>query len=305
MKKILAWSAAALIACSPTRREAASPGMPEGSEPRGAAIAGNRVDAVLPAGRNFFVFDFAQARYQKWPMPYGAPLPAGSESHSESCLIQDTLRGDWSAPANWLALPSPGQAFSPMRAVWGPNGSFYILDRVGRRMVLYDTNAQFLSGFPLPREIRERNLERLEVHWTRDGQFSLLDLGEGKAWQYSELRSQAGQGVWRLRNSVDLPVGLKSCLWEPFFRDPCCLREAAGGAADRAQPVCFDRYFNPTNNPPAPSGRDVPQAISAGAGWVLVLNGGPACDSRPRFCFPADKGLFSTCPSEPDPALSR
>src|SRR5690606_14684600 len=153
-----------------------------------------------------------------------------------------------------------------------------ILDRVGRRMVLYDTSAQFLSGFPLPREIRERNLERLEVHWTRDGQFSLLDLGEGKAWQYSELRSQAGQGVWRRGNSVAVPVGLKSCFWAPFFRRPCCLRQA-GGVGDRAKPACFDRYFNPTDSPPEPSGRDVPQAIPAGGEWVLFLNGGQACDS--------------------------
>jgi hypothetical protein len=192
-----------------------------------------------------------------------------------------------------------------MRAVWGPNGSFFILDRVGRRMSLYDTNAQFLSGIPLPQEMRDRNLDRFEVHWTRDGQFSFLDLGEGKAWQYSELRSQAGQGAWRLRNAVDLPVGLKSCLWEPFLRDPCCFREAAGQEAAPAGPVCFDKYFNPTENPPTASGRSGPRAIPSGAEWILVLDGGSACGSRADACFSVEKGVFSTCPREPDPEIGR
>lgn len=172
-------------------------------------------------------------------------------------------------------------------------------------MGLYDTNAQFLSTFPLPQEMRERNLDRFEVHWTRDGQFSFLDLGEGKAWQYSEFRDQVGQGTWRLRNTVDLPMGLKSCLWEPFFRDPCCFRESAGREGAPAQPVCFDKYFNSTNRPPAPSGRYGPGAISEGSEWLLILDGGTACDSRPGVCFSLDKGVFSTCPLGPDPARYR
>ncbi|MDB5049411.1 MAG: hypothetical protein JWO30_2482 [Fibrobacteres bacterium] len=258
-----------------------------------AAAGTPRVDAILPSGRNLFVFDFSQSRYQKWTLSRG---PADSLG---LCRVLDTLAGNWGDASHWLALPSPSQPFSPMLAVWGPSGNFFLLDRAGKRLNLYDTSAQFLSSFPLPAEIRERNLDRFEVFWTRDGQFSFLDLGEGKVWQYAELRSAGDQGDWRLRNTVHLPVGLEACLWEPFFRDPCCIQNGKG--------VCFDKYFNPVAPWPGDSGTAGlrPGMTADASEWKLILDGGAACGSRPPVCFQPDKGLLSTCPAETDAALPR
>ena len=257
------------------------------------ANASARVDAVLPSGRNLFVFDFSQSRYQKWSLSQGSGDSLGL------CRVLDTLAGDWSAPSHWLALPAPSRPFSPMQAAWGPSGNFFLLDRIGRRLAIYDTGAQFLSSFPLPQEIRDRNLDRFQVFWTRDGQFSFLDEGEGKVWQYAELRSFGDQGDWRLRNTVHLPVGVESCQWEPYFRDPCCIRDGKG--------VCFDKYFNPMGPWPKGSGTPGPRPVKTadGADWRLLLDGGSACAPHPPACFLPDKGAFSTCPAETDAALPR
>jgi hypothetical protein len=257
------------------------------------ADASPHADAVLPSGRNLFVFDFSQSRYQKWT------LSAGPADSLGVCRVLDTLAGNWADRSHWLALPSPSQPFAPMLAFWGPNGNFFLLDRVGKRLGMYDTSAQFLSSFPLPPEIRDRNLDRFEVFWTRDGQFSFLDLGEGMVWQFAELRTAGGQGEWRLRNTVRLPMGLEACLWEPYLRDPCCLQAGAS--------VCFDPYFNPLKGgPKGPGPRGLlPRASSSSPGWNLILDGGPACASRPPACFLADKAEFSTCPSEADAAPPR
>lgn len=246
-------------------------------------------DALLPSGRNLFAFDFAQARYQKLAFSRGAPDSTGV------CRALDSLRAGWPRPSEWLALPAPGRPFSPRLAVWGPSGNFYILDRSGRRLDLYDSNAQFLSGIPLPPELRDRNLEAFQVFWTRDGTFSFLDLGEGKAWQYTEIRSVGG-GDWRLKNTVRLPVGLETCLWEPWFRAPCCL--AADGRGR-----CFDVYFNPVGPWPGPAaGTGIRPAPGPGAGeWSLIFDGGPAC-AAPPACFQPGKGLTATCPSETEAA---
>jgi hypothetical protein len=274
-----------LSGCAPTPPAGSTPG-------KGARESSAAVDAVLPSGRNLFLFDFTQSRYRKLTLSEGPTDTLGL------CRILDTLQGDWAAPSAWLALPAPSQPFAPMRAFWGPSGDFFLLDRAAKRLVLYDSSAQFLSSFPLPREIRDRGLDRFEVFWTRDGLFSFLDLGEGTVRQYMELRTPGGQGDWRLRNTIRLPAGLESCVWEPFLRNPCCIR------GDARQPVCFDAYFNPLGawpgDRPAAGLRPVPDGSG---GWRLILEGGPACaPSRSPACFSPEKGLLSTCPAETDAA---
>ncbi len=293
----LAGCAPALRAGSPSGKgspesQAAGSGQSATPAARGSSSA---VDAVLPSGRNLFLFDFNQSRYRKWTLAEGPTDTLGI------CRILDSLRGDWAASPGWLALPAPSQPFAPMRAFWGPSGDFFLLDRAAKRLVLYDSGAQFLSSFPLPREIRDRGLDRFEVFWTRDGVFSFLDLGEGTVRQYMELRTPGGQGDWRLRNTIRLPVGLESCVWEPYLRNPCCIR------GDAARPVCFDAYFNPLG--PWPGDRSLAGASGirpvpdGSGGWRLILDGGPACGtSRSPACFSPDKGLLSTCPAEPDAA---
>jgi hypothetical protein len=259
---------------------------------RGSAAT---VDAILPTGRNLFLFDFNQSRYQKWTMSTGQMDTLGL------CRMLDTLGSDWAAPAHWLAIPEPIQTFAPMRAFWGPSGNFFLLDRAGKRLAAYDSGAQIISSFPLPREIRDRNLDRFEVFWTRDGLFSFLDLGDGTVRQYAELRTLGGQGDWRLRNTVRLPVGLQTCLWEPFFREPCCLQGAPGALKG----VCFDKYFNPTGPwPSAPTMPGLSPTVSPD-GWRLVLDGGPGCapgKNPVQACFSPEKGLLPTCPAETEPA---
>lgn len=265
------------------------------SAPRPAGGSSAAVDAVLPSGRNLFLFDFTQSRYRKWSLGEG---PADT---SGLCRILDTLQTEGSAPTGWLALPAPSQPFAPLRAVWGPSGNFFLLDRVGKRLVLYDSSAQLLSSFPLPREIRDRGLDRVEVLWTRDGLFSFLDLGEGVVRQYMELRTPGGHGDWRLRNTIRLPVGLEGCVWEPYFRNPCCVR------GDARPPVCFDAYFNPlgpwTGDRSATGARGIRPVPDGSGGWRLILHGGPACATdRSPACYSPDKGLISTCPAETDAA---
>lgn len=321
MKSVLFWIAMGLAACAPARRDGPAPiSSGRSSAVDGGSTAGSgHADAMLPSGRNLFVFDFGQARYQKWPLTVGESPPVSGSAREIArepgvCRVLDTLATDWSAPSKWLALPSPSRPFAPMRALWGPNGDFFLLDRTGKRLVLYDTNAQFLSGFPLPREIRERNLDRFEAFWTRDGVFTFLDMGEGKAWQYSESRTPGGQPDWRLRSSADLPVGLATCLWEPYFREPCCLRKSpdrgdstAEGREAVSEKVCFDRFFGGVARPPAESALPGIRPVPAGAApeWMLILDGGPGCGSPSPACFSPEVGIRSTCPPVPDTAPTR
>lgn len=312
MKPVLLGIALGLTACAPMRGDSPFPASAHPSPSASSGLSANsgpatrsgHADAMLPSGRNLFLFDFEQSRYQKWPL----------NPESGLCRILDTLGSDWPAPSNWLALPSPSRPFAPMFALWGPNGDFFLLDRIGKRLVLYDTNAQFLSGFPLPREIRERNLDRFEAFWTRDGVFTFLDMGEGKAWQYSESRTPGGQSDWRLRNSADLPVGLTSCLWEPYFREPCCLRKAMDrgapsveGPGTASERVCFDRFFGgvgrSTGESDLPGIRPVP--APAAPEWMLILDGIPGCGSAAPVCFSREDGIRSTCPPVPDTAPPR
>jgi hypothetical protein len=269
------------------------------------------MDMLLPSGQALFLFDFSQSRYQKWP----------------SQAVADTLRGDWAASSHWLVLSSPGFPFTPIEAIGGPNGNFFLLDKGGKRLCLYDTNAQFLSSLSLPQEIRDRNLDRFQVFWTRDGLFSFLDRSAGLAWQFAEMRSQAGNTEWNLRNRLRLPLGLQSCIWEPFSRDLCCTRmggdaapavsatgaSAAGASAPEKGAQCFDKYFNPTGPWPGKP----PESGSAGSrmvqarlnpgdpGWLLALSG-PDVSAKAEpdvsakaepICFSPDKGTLSTCPA--------
>ena len=165
----------------------------------------------------------------------------------------------------------------------------------------------------------------MQVHWTRDGIFTFLDLSDGFAWQFSEIRVASGRGDWRLINRIRLPLNLESCLWEPYFRSPCCRvrsgpSSSPGGNPTRTQ--CFDRYFNPTDS--LPPGRDttlnpeLPAGLQeagfreaelrahpdpGGPGWIVVIDPG-ACPGHPPVggCFHPEKGLLRRCfaaPSRP------
>lgn len=273
MRSYLAWTAVCLAACVPPPARPAA-----GEGPRAP------IDALQPTGRSLFAFDFARQRYQKIALSQGPGDTLGA------CRMLDSVKAGFPDPGRWLALPSPSRPFAPMQAAWGPSGDFFLLDRAGSRLELYDSNAQFLSGVPLPPEIRGRNLDDFQIFWTRDGSFSFLDLGEGVVRQYAELRAYSDQGDWRLRNTIRLPVGTGACVWEPYVRNPCCL------SAD-GPPACFDAYFNRVGPwVPRPGGGPglAPRPSADGRDWLLELGGGPACASAPA-CFVPGKG-FSACP---------
>jgi hypothetical protein len=298
MNKSLPFIAAALLcSCAPGPKTSSS-------------MAARPVDAVLSSGKNLFLFNFAQSRYQKWAL--------------EPCRVADTLKKEWHVSASWLALPAPSLPFTPTQAIWGPSGNFYLLDRTGKRLAQYDSNAQFLSSLPLPREIASRPVDRLEIFRDVDGVFSFLDLGEGLAWQFEEMSgSGGGAGDWRSVNRIRLPLGLEGCLWRPFSRDLCCTGSGSQEGAAQVTPlsagVCFDKYFNskgPWHNPaPGDAGispdRSEPAlpgiraVLSEGEpGWILALDDYAACDSasaHPRgvatyACQYPDKSTLSACP---------
>lgn len=253
-------------------------------------------DVLLPAGRNLFLFDFAQSRYRRWSM-------------DPACGLADSLTG-LRADRGWLALASPGHPFAPVAAAAGPSGHFYLLDRPGRRLALYDGQGQILSSLSLPRELKDRNPERLRLHWTRDGVFTFLDPAEGLAWQFSELRTTGNRGEWRLLNRIRLPLGIESCLWEPWLGNPCCRVKSDSGSK---RTVCFDRYFNGRSGPPeAGPGTAGDVRLSAhpdgAAGWTFSVEAGGDCgDGKPpvRFCHEPATGRFLPCPApvaaEPPP----
>lgn len=291
MNRHLPWLLALLLAAcaSPGIRPPASPSNPV-------------VDALLPSGRNFLLFDFTQSRYQLW-------------DPGDGCRLADTLKGSWAAQGNWLALAAPGGPFAPVRAASGSQGQFFLLDRIGNRLCAYDTGAQFRSCFPLPRELQDRNPERLQVYRDREGVFTFLDPSEGAAWQFSEMRIAGGQSDWRLINRIRLPVNLEGCLWEPFFRNPCCRVKGRpdAGSPDRLPAVCFDKYFNAEGPFPPPEdsssrgfdpegagGWDIQaRPEPAGPGWLMVLTAGQGCagDRKPvRHCFHSDKRILVPCP---------
>lgn len=247
---------------------------------REGELAQSRADAVLPSGRSVFIFDFAKSRYQKWLLPDGSP--------TNSCRLLDTIHGNWAAPSNWFALASPLKPFLPMQAIWGPNGDFFLLDRAGSRLALYDSNAQYLSGFSLPAEIKTRNLPSFEVFWTRDGLFSFVDLGQGKVWQYAEVRLAGGLGDWQLRNTVRLSLGFLSCVWEPYFRQPSCLDK-------KGQWTAFDSYFNPAGNKMKASSVDgiEPGVATENNAWNLIIHGNHQCVSQSPMIYLKESGLFA------------
>jgi hypothetical protein len=258
------------------------------SDSRPADAVSIPVDVLLPAGRNLFLFDFAQSRYQRWSM-------------DPACALADTLRGPW-ADRGWLALAAPGHPFAPVAAAAGPSGHFYLLDRIGRRLALYDGQGQILSSLSLPGELKDRNPERLQLHWTRDGVFTFLDPAQGLAWQFSELRASGNQGEWRLLNRIRLPVGIESCLWEPWFGNPCCRVKSDSGSG---RTVCFDRYFNARGGP-SEAGPHMAGSVrlsaspQGGSGWKLSIEAGVDCgEGKPpaRYCHDAAKGRFFPCPS--------
>jgi hypothetical protein len=265
-----------------------------------SAIGTLHAEAVLATGKYFFLFDFSHSRYQKWPLPAGnATQPEGNAK--PSCAIIDTLQGNWSHPSRWLALPAATQPFQPIQAISGPNGSFFLLDRASKRLALYDTNAQFVSSIPLPQEIRNRNLNKIEIYWTRDGLFSFLDLHEAKVWKYSELRSSGGSGAWQLRFTLNLPLGINACLWEPYFKHPVCLRKGSG-------PMIFDDYFNLAHSKlSSPAGVGIlAMPEPEGTGWRIYVPPNATCPTSTSYYFSASSSGFSADPEflSPNPGLT-
>lgn len=189
------------------------------------------VDQILPSGDQVFLFDFNQSRFQK---------VSQSSLHA---LQTDSIFSSLGIQNKWLAIPTPGEPFLPIKAVWGRNGNFFLLDLSQKRLCQYDTAGQIISTFSLPPEIQKQNLDRMEIFWTRDGMFSFLDLHLGIAWQYSERRLTSGGSDWQLRNTLHLPINLESCLWEPFLKNPCCHKKQLQ-AENNFSTQCFDGYFN-------------------------------------------------------------
>ncbi len=252
-----------------------------------------QAEAVLASGKYFFIFDFTHSRYQKWPILDGnLNLPEGSVNVPEgnsalACGILDSLQGNWSNAIHWLALPAATQPFQPIRAISGPNGNFFLLDRASKRLALYDTNAQFVSGIPLPPDIRDRNLNNIEVYWTRDGLFSFLDRTEAKVWKFSELRTAGGSGDWQLRYALNLSLGMDACLWEPYFKHPVCLRKGSS-------PIVFDDYFSPSNQKFILPSRGGIQARPEpdGTNWGLVFHPDSACATHSTYFYSPIAGGF-------------
>jgi hypothetical protein len=290
----LAFAAFLAAACAPNPSTRSS----------AAGRADRPLDAVLPTGGNLFLFDFVQGRYQRW-------------SSESACLPMDSLQARLADRAAWMAYGTPGTPFAPVRATAGTQGSLFLLDRLGRRLALYDTNAQILSWFPLPQELKGRSPEKLEVYRSRDGLFTFLDPADGQAWRFAESRLSGDQGEWRLVQRIRLPVGLEDCLWEPFLRTPCCRvrsREGGGEATTR----CFDAYLNPRGPwEAAMIARDSARSLegipergwtaearpqAGGPGWSIRLTGADACaDGKPAatLCHETSSGTLAPCPAEP------
>ncbi len=270
---VLSGTGAFILACAGQVRETGSMGT-------------FHAEAVLASGKNFFIFDFTHSRYQKWPMLDGN-LNLLEGNPALACGILDSLQGDWTNAMHWLALPAATQPFQPVRAISGPNGNFFLLDRASKRLALYDTNAQFVSGIPLPPEIRDRNLNKIEVYWTRDGLFSFLDLTEAKVWKFSELRTSGGSGDWQLRYTFNLSLGMDACLWEPYFKHPVCLRKGSS-------PMVFDDYFNASNKIlfSKTTGGIEARPEPDGTEWRLVFHSESACTTHSTYYYSPIAGSF-------------
>ena len=289
LKRNIPWILVALLsACAPSRKQA-----PSGRRSRGCA------HALRPS--------------PSCPRPRAGTVPA-VESHGSLPPGRDPWRGDWAAATNWLTLATPGTPFQPIRPLRVPAG-------ISTCSIASAAAWRCTTPMPssCPPSLCRRNSSTatssiLQVQWTRDGIFTFLDLSEGIAWQYSEIRVGVGQGDWRLINRIRLPLNLEvlplgALLPEPLLPGPRRPRLLAGRPGD-PHPVLrplFQSHRFPASRPrhdpeprapagfreaspgpPDPDGRDgswssTPGSARRGPPWAAAsIRKGPV-PPLPRF----------------------
>jgi hypothetical protein len=204
---------------------------------------GGAVDAVLPVGDGFRVFQLGTLRHAKIP---GSPeawaggMPAvtpASPAPSSQDTSPDTSPVPVS-PSSWLKLATPAGAFRPVQAVPAQRGYFLLVDAASARLCLYDEGAALLSTFPLPEAFTPFPAGRVTVFRGTDGAFTFVDYAAGEGWQFAD-RQTSGSGAtqWVSRGRVKLPAGLRSCM-QPAGSDELFCRGADGS------PLRFDGALN-------------------------------------------------------------
>jgi hypothetical protein len=267
-----------------------APRSPAGSSPE------LPVDAVLPAGDGWRVFQLGTLRHAKVP---GSPE---AWAGGTPAVTPATSSSDPSASSPWLKLAAPTGAFRPVQAVPAQRGYFLIVDAASARLCLYDENAGLLSTFPLPEAFTPFPAGRTAVFRGTDGAFTFVDYATGEAWQFADRQvSGAGATQWVSRGRVKLPAGLSACAQPPGSEELFC----RGGDGS---PLRFDGALNRI---PAHLARDARDATDparrisavwdAEAGeWALE---GRAVDGTALFRFlPAQRRWGLEAASSPQPS---
>jgi hypothetical protein len=196
------------------------------------------IDAVLPAGEGFRVFQLGTLRHAKIPgnpeawaggTPAVAPASSGSSAPS--------VPGD-TASVVWLKLAAPAGAFRPVQTVPAQRGYFLLVDAASARLCLYDDGAGLISTFPLPEAFTPFPAGRAAVFRGADGAFTFVDYAAGEAWQFADRQtSGAGTTQWISRGRVKLPAGARACMQPPGSEELFC----RGGDGS---PLRFDGALN-------------------------------------------------------------
>ncbi len=177
------------------------------------------IQEVLQSQDALYLFNFAALHYQKYLLQQ----------------LPDSLEWEMQKSENWLTLATPTLPFLPQQAAIGPNGNFFLFDKLGKRICQYDANAQLLACLDLPLELKRLNLEELHFYWNAGG-LVFLHYAQGQVWQYSLFQIHAQNEEWQLRNTLKIPLGLRQCVYLPESQLYRCLR------GERA--IDFDLYFN-------------------------------------------------------------
>jgi hypothetical protein len=208
------------------------------SSPASLSSAG-AVDAVLPVGDGFRVFQLGTLRHAKIagsPEAWAGGTPAVTPT---SPVLSSSDSSSVAIPtSSWLKLAAPAGAFRPVQAVWAQRGYFLLLDAASARLCLYDEGAALLSTFPLPEAFTPFSTGRTAVFRGADGAFTFVDYAAGEGWQFADRQtSGAGTTQWVSRGRVKLPAGLRSCMQPPGSEELFC--RGADGA-----PLRFDGALN-------------------------------------------------------------